>query len=85
MEYFVYILRSINHANQIYVGFTTNIKKRLEYHNTGRSYHTSKFKPWRLETYIVFTDKKLALEFEKYLKVGSGNAFLRKRLIGTRI
>jgi predicted GIY-YIG superfamily endonuclease len=81
MNYYVYILRSINSSEHIYIRFTTNIKKRVEYHNSGMSYHTSKFKPWRLETYITFTDKRLALDFEKYLKVGSGNAFMKKRLI----
>jgi len=81
MVYYVYILRSIKHPEQIYTGFTTNLEERLEYHNKGQSYHTSKFKPWRLVTYIAFTDKKLALNFEKYLKVGSGNAFMKKRLV----
>jgi len=79
--YYVYILRSINHKKQTYIGFTTNLEKRLKEHNEGLSKHTSKFKPWRIETYVAFTDRKLALRFERYQKMGSGNAFMKKRLI----
>jgi putative endonuclease len=81
MHYYVYILRSINYPEQIYIGFTTNLKERLKDHNLGLSKHTSKSRPWKIETYISFTDRNLALRFEKYLKVGSGNAFMKKRLI----
>ncbi len=42
--------------------------------------HTSKFRPWRLKTYIAFNDVKQAFAFEKYLKSGSGRAFAKKRL-----
>lgn len=78
--YYVYILRSINYSDQIYIGFTTNVERRLDEHNQGLSKHTFKFKPWKIETYIAFSDKKLALNFEKYLKIGSGAAFRNKRL-----
>jgi hypothetical protein len=36
--------------------------------------------PWRLKTYLAFSDEKRALEFGKYLKSGSGRAFAKKRL-----
>jgi putative endonuclease len=42
--------------------------------------HTRKYKPWRIETYIAFSDEKRAFAFEKYLKSGSGRAFANKRL-----
>ncbi len=79
--YYVYILRSITSIEQIYIGYTTDLNRRLKEHNEGLSKHTSKYKPWKIETYIAFSDRKLALNFEKYLKVGSGNAFMKKRLI----
>jgi len=78
MFYYVYILRSINFPNQTYVGFTSDLKKRLKKHNEGGSPHTSKYKPWKVETAISFTDKKKALKFEKYLKSHSGRAFTSK-------
>ena len=80
--YYVYILRSIKSPAQTYIGYTTNLDKRLIDHNEGQgAKHTNKFKPWEIETYIAFSDRKLALKFEKYLKIGSGKAFLNKRLI----
>jgi predicted GIY-YIG superfamily endonuclease len=42
--------------------------------------HTSKYAPWRLKTYIAFSDALQALQFEKYLKSASGRAFAKKRL-----
>ena len=48
--------------------------------NAGKSPHTAKFKPWRLVTYIAFSDRANAESFERYLKSGSGHAFARKRL-----
>lgn len=55
-------------------------KNRLIVHNNGGSIHTSKFIPWKLVTYMGFSDVSKALEFECYLKTGSGRAFARKRL-----
>ena len=78
--YYVYLLRSINHPDQTYIGFTEDLKVRLKAHNQGQSSHTSKFKPWELVTYISFSDRAKALAFEKYLKSHSGKAFANKRL-----
>lgn len=77
--YYVYIIKSVRFPNKRYTGFTTNIKKRLEYHNNLLSKHTAKFRPWKLETCIIFTDKTKAQNFELYLKSGSGRAFTKKR------
>ena len=63
-----------------YVGMTADLKQRLNEHNAGKSSHTSKFKPWRLMTYVAFTDRAKAEAFERYLKSGSGHAFANKRL-----
>lgn len=41
--HYVYILRSINHPNQIYMGFTHNLTDRVKIHNAGLSLHTSKY------------------------------------------
>jgi putative endonuclease len=39
---------------------------------------TEDLRPWRLRTYIAFSDEKCARAFEKYLKSGSGRAFAKK-------
>jgi putative endonuclease len=56
-----------------------NLKQRLPDHNTGRSTHTAKYRPWEVIWYSAFQDKYKALEFEKYLKPHSGRAFAKKR------
>jgi putative endonuclease len=78
--HYVYLLESAAVAGQRYVGITTNLKQRFADHNAGKSPHTSKYAPWRLVTYIAFSDPLKAEAFEHYLKAGSGHAFAKKRL-----
>lgn len=77
--YYVYLLRSINNQDKTYVGYTTNLKERLEKHNTGGSIYTSEDRPWKIEVYLAFAQKEKAVAFEKYLKFQSGRAFANKR------
>ena len=77
---YVYILQSEKDSERYYTGITDNIESRLAKHNAGEVKHSSQFRPWRIKTYIAFTDEKRAIEFERYLKSGSGRAFLSKRL-----
>jgi putative endonuclease len=77
---YVYLIRSISYPDQKYVGITSDVKSRLKAHNEGKSSHTAKFKPWEMITYIAFSDPSQAVNFEKYLKTGSGRAFANKRL-----
>jgi putative endonuclease len=78
--HYVYLLESEAFADQRYVGMASDLKRRLSDHNAGKSPHTSKFTPWRLVTYVAFSDERKARTFERYLKSGSGHAFARKRL-----
>ena len=77
---YVYILQSIDTPEHFYTGLTDDIRARLQKHNAGEVEHTSKFKPWRLKTYVGFTDQARAVNFERYLKSPSGRAFAKKRL-----
>jgi predicted GIY-YIG superfamily endonuclease len=77
---YVYILQSEANPKSHYVGLTDDLHKRLEKHNAGDVPHTAKFRPWRIQTAIAFTDRDRASHFERYLKTGSGRAFARKRL-----
>lgn len=77
---YVYLLRSEAHGDQRYVGVTSDLRKRLVEHNAGKSPHTSKYAPWKLVTYIAFSEVQKADSFERYLKSGSGHAFAGKRL-----
>ncbi len=77
---YVYLLQSESTPGQRYVGLTSDLKRRLAEHNAGTSPHTSKYVPWKLVTYIAFSDEQKAETFELCLKSGSGHAFARKRL-----
>ena len=77
----VYLLVSLTHPHQHYLGLTRDLKKRLVDHNAGRSIHTSKFAPWKLAAYFAFADVATAAAFEQYLKSGSGKAFLKRHLL----
>jgi predicted GIY-YIG superfamily endonuclease len=79
MQY-VYILASEISDERFYVGVTADLRGRLKRHNAGEVPHTSKYLPWKLKTYIAFSDRDKALSFEKYLKSASGRAFAKKRL-----
>ena len=80
MKHYVYIIESLAHPDQYYVGMTDDIDARLADHNNGKSPHTAKFKPWRVIFHCWFYDVTKARAFEKYLKSGSGRAFASKRL-----
>jgi len=76
---YVYILECSN--GRTYVGHTRDIEERLTRHQKGYVPATKDIRPVRLLTHLSFTDKYTAIAFEKYLKSGSGRAFLKKRLI----
>lgn len=80
--HYVYILFSRTNS-RFYVGSTQNIKSRLELHNAGKIFATKPYAPWTLEWYAGFQSQSKAQSFEKYLKTGSGRAFLYKRLADT--
>lgn len=79
--HYVYILRSKSTPGAIYVGETSDLKSRLKQHNNSENYFSKRHAPWEVETCLAFTNKADAKNFEEYLKVGSGNAFMKKRLL----
>ena len=76
--YCVYLLKSLSHRGKKYIGFTTDLNRRLAEHNSGKSPYTARFAPWDIVVAVSFADKEKALEFEKYLKSGSGHAFANR-------
>lgn len=77
---YVYFLQSRTCPWKRYIGITGDLEGRLMAHNAGQSYHTARFRPWKVVVAIRFEDESRAEEFERYLKSGSGNAFAHKRL-----
>jgi len=78
--YSVYILQSTKDT-RFYTGTTENLNARLIEHNSGRVASTRLRAPLELRWHCIFRNKYKALEFEKYLKSGSGHAFVHKHLL----
>ena len=76
--FYVYILRSLSHPAQRYIGRSNAPRQRLDEHNAGKSPHTAKFRPWTCETLIGFDTEQKAIDFERYLKSGSGFSFAKR-------
>jgi predicted GIY-YIG superfamily endonuclease len=77
-ETYVYILVSESQPHRRYTGFTSDLELRLSKHNAGSVPHTAKYRPWKYETVIRFSEESKAKAFEKYLKSGSGREFARR-------
>ena len=75
---YVYLLESISHPGERYVGKTTDLQARLREHNAGKSTYTSRFAPWQLVVAIRFENDARADAFERHLKNGSGHAFAKR-------
>ncbi len=75
---FVYILRSDSNPDRHYVGITSDVERRLEWHNFGPSGVTRHHRPWSLLVVVEFATERAAVRFEKYLKSGSGRAFAKR-------
>ncbi len=67
MPFVVYIIYSSKH-DVYYKGYTENIEKRLEFHNTDKSKYTAGKGPWVLVYQEKFDSKSDALKREKQLK-----------------
>jgi len=74
----VYVLQSLKRPRSTYVGITEDLERRLAEHNEGKSRSTARYKPWMVAVSIRFADEKMAEEFERYLKSGSGRSFLKR-------
>ena len=77
--WYVYILRCSNGSP--YVGFTSDIDRRIKEHNHKKIHYTKDKTPVSLICFTGFIDKYKALDYERYLKSGSGISFRRRHLI----
>jgi putative endonuclease len=62
-----------------YTGCTNNLDERLIRHKRGEVLSTKARLPVSIVVAVVLYDKYRTFEFEKYLKLGSGNAFSTRR------
>ena len=75
----VYVLEN-KQNDELYTGFTTDLKRRLIEHNHKESKSTKRYGPWRCVYCEYCTEESDARRREKYLKTTQGRRMLRKRL-----
>ena len=69
MKYYVYlIVSSINNKLVSYVGYTNNLKKRLNLHNCSKGAKFTKGKKWKIAYFREYLSKKTAMKEEFLLK-----------------
>ena len=76
--YYVYSLKC---SDGYYIGCTSDLEDRIERHKKGQIPATKNRLPIEINCYFGFQDKYKAFKFEKYLKSGSGRAFMKRHLI----
>lgn len=77
--FYVYVLQSET-DDGLYIGFSTDLRRRLKEHQAGKSFATSYRGPWRLIYYEAYLEEADAVGREEYLKSGGGRRFLKAQL-----
>lgn len=79
--FYVYIIQS-SKDGKYYIGFTSDIEKRLVWHNSGRNRSTKCRLPFKLIYKETFHNKKDALKRERQIKAYKGGNAFKKLIIG---
>ncbi|MFA4936999.1 MAG: GIY-YIG nuclease family protein [Patescibacteria group bacterium] len=77
--HYVYILKSLKDG-LFYIGFSTDLKRRLQEHNSGKNISTSRRLPLQLIYYEAFLSRTDASQRERYFKTSKGKTTLRLML-----
>jgi putative endonuclease len=68
-KFYVYLIANFNNKKIItYVGWTNNLKKRLQLHNSGKGAKFTRGRKWILIFKKKLLSKKKAMQFEYKLK-----------------
>ncbi len=80
--YYFYILQSLKNK-KLYLGFTTDLDKRLKSHNSEKNKASKPYAPYEIAFYSAFKNKDDAVNCEKYFKTTSGWKRIHKMLENT--
>jgi len=80
--YYIYILFSLKDKS-LYIGYSENLKNRIEEHRKGGVNSTKDRRPLILIHYEAFSDKKDAKARERFLKSGFGRSQFKKAMQNT--
>ncbi len=83
MKYYTYILKS-EKDDRNYIGFTANLKRRLEWHNTGKNISTAHRGPFKIIYFQEFHDKKSAMDHEAWIKKQKGGVKIKELINNQR-
>lgn len=76
--FYVYFLKSLKN-NDLYVGSTENLEKRLQRHNTGKVRSTKFYRPWELLGYEEYKSRSVAFQKEMFYKTGQQKEILKEK------
>ncbi len=76
--FYIYVLQ--NKDDDLYKGYTSDLKKRLKEHNQGLNLSTKKGLPWKVIYYEACLVESDARRRERYLKTTQGARLLKRRL-----
>ena len=82
LPYCVYVLFSQKDA-LLYIGFSSNLPKRLKKHSTGGVKSTASRLPLELVFCEFYIFKKDAMKRERYFKTGMGKKAIKLMLVST--
>ncbi|WP_073082751.1 GIY-YIG nuclease family protein [Winogradskyella jejuensis] len=77
--YYIYVLYSEKHLKS-YVGFSSDVHRRLKEHNNKKSNYTAKFAPWILIHKEQYETLDEVIKREKYLKSSAGRRWMKKNI-----
>ena len=78
--FYVYCLQSEKYDNELYFGYTNNLKRRFQEHNQKLNFSTKRYVPWKLIYYEACLNEKDAKRRENYLKTNQGQRMIKARL-----
>ena len=78
--FYTYCLQSKKDLKQLYFGYTNDLKRRLEEHNSGHNISTKPYRPWKLIYYEACLIESDARRREEYLKTTMGRRMFKRRL-----
>jgi len=81
MKYYVYILKS-QKDERFYIGSTSDVDKRIEFHNSSRSRYTKRYQPWVLICIEEYESRGEAVRREKELKRVKNTKRILEELLG---
>ena len=79
MFIYVYILKSKKNQS-LYIGYTTDLIKRVKEHNRKLNFSTKAYTPWEVIHYEAYKNEDDAIRREKYLKTNQGSRLLKRML-----